>query len=126
MQDFSLQKGVRIAGQQLRRGEEEAVQLFFRRDSIRWVKRSRSIRWSLQLCDLEGKDFLRLDEHDLKTYVNNVVAVPADADLLNKYMEEMARAKRFILDGVRDHVLSHIAGKDIARQMWEALATLYE
>ena len=38
----------------------------------------------------------------------------------------MARAKRFILDGVRDHVVSHITGKDIAKQMWEALAILYE
>jgi len=38
----------------------------------------------------------------------------------------MKKTKRIILDGVRDHVVSHIAGKDSAQQMWEALATLYE
>ncbi len=65
-----------------------------------------------------------LDEHDLKTYIDSVVVVPTDADLLKKYKKEMAKVKRLILDGVQGHVVSHILGK--ARQMWEALATLYE
>lgn len=56
-----------------------------------------------------------LNEHDLKTYVDSVVVVPADADPLKKYKKEMAGAKRFFLDGVRYHVVSHIAGKDTAR-----------
>jgi len=38
----------------------------------------------------------------------------------------MAKAKRLILNKVRDHVVCHIVGKDIARQMWDALATLYQ
>lgn len=38
----------------------------------------------------------------------------------------MAKEKRLILNGVRDHVVSHIVGKDIAQKMWESLATLYE
>lgn len=33
-----------------------------------------------------------LDEHDLKTYVNNVVVIPADSDPLKKYEGEMAKA----------------------------------
>ena len=53
-----------------------------------------------------------------------MVVVPADLDPLKKYKGEMAKAKRLILDGVRDHVMCHIAGKDTTRQMWEALATL--
>jgi len=56
-----------------------------------------------------------LDEHDLKTYVNSVVVVPADADPLKKYKAEMGKTKRIILDGVRDHVVSYIAGKDTAQ-----------
>lgn len=67
-----------------------------------------------------------LDKHDLKMSVNSVVVVPVDANSLKRYNAEMAKTKRIILDGVRDHVVSHIAGKDTARQMWEALATLYE
>lgn len=40
--------------------------------------------------------------------------MPIDADPLKKYMAEMAKTKRIILDRVRDHVVSHIADKDIA------------
>ena len=36
-----------------------------------------------------------------------------------KYKKEMEKAKRLILDGVRDHVVSHMGGEDTARQMWE-------
>lgn len=67
-----------------------------------------------------------MDEPNLKTYVDNVVVVPTDPDPLKKYKGEMEKAKRLILDVVRDHVVCHISGKDTSRQMWEVLATLYE
>ena len=38
----------------------------------------------------------------------------------------MAKAKRLILDGVRDHVVCHIAVKETAKEVWDALATLYQ
>ena len=38
----------------------------------------------------------------------------------------MAKAKRMILDGVKDHIVSHVVGYNIAREMWEALSLLYE
>lgn len=66
------------------------------------------------------------NEHNLKTYVNSVVVVLVDPDPLKKYKAKMVKAKRLILDRVRDHVVCHIANKDTARQMWEALAMLYE
>ena len=66
-----------------------------------------------------------LDEHALKTYVDNVVAVLVDADPLKKYIAEMAKAKRIILDGVKDHMVCHVASKGTAKEMWDALATLY-
>jgi len=64
-----------------------------------------------------------LDEHDPKMYVDRVVVVPGDADRLKKYKAKMAKAKWLILDGVRDHVVCHIA---CAKEMWDALATLYQ
>jgi len=33
----------------------------------------------------------------------------------------MARAKCIILDGVKDHVVPHIAKKEMTVEMWEAL-----
>lgn len=38
----------------------------------------------------------------------------------------MAKAKWLILDRVRDHVVCHIVGKEMAKEMWNALATLYQ
>jgi len=38
----------------------------------------------------------------------------------------MAKAKRMILDGVRDHIVSHLAGKNISKEMWDAVATLFQ
>lgn len=44
-----------------------------------------------------------LDEHSLKIYVDSVVVVHVDLDSLKKYQAEMAKAKKMILDGVKDH-----------------------
>ena len=55
-----------------------------------------------------------------------MVVVAANPDPLKKYTTDMAKAKRLLLDGVKDHIVSHIATKDTAKQMWEALAALYE
>lgn len=38
----------------------------------------------------------------------------------------MAKAKRMILDKVKDHVVCHISGKGTAKEMWDALSTLYQ
>ena len=67
-----------------------------------------------------------LDEHDLKMYIDSVVVVPNDTDPLKKYKAEMVKGKWLILDGVRDHVVCHIIGKGTTKEMWDALATLYE
>ena len=105
---------MRIVGQQLRRGEEEEFDIFREmtsagsRDQYRLEGASNYVIWKAGISCL-------LDEHDLKTYIDSVVVVPADADPLKKYRKEMAKAKRLILDGVRDHMVSHIDGKDIAR-----------
>lgn len=67
-----------------------------------------------------------LDEYGLKPFIDVVIAIPTDANQLKEYRKEMARAKRLILDGVHDHIVSHIAGKGAAREMWETLTTLYQ
>ena len=67
-----------------------------------------------------------LDEHFLKVYVDNVVAEPADPNQLKKYKGEIAKAKRMILDGVKDHVVCHITSRGTAKEMWDALEMLYQ
>jgi len=56
-----------------------------------------------------------LVEYGLKAYVYAMVVVPQDAEQQKEYIKVMARVKWLILDGVWDHVVSHIVGKDIAK-----------
>ena len=67
-----------------------------------------------------------LEEYDLEAYVKSDIVVPADNDQKKKYKADQGKAKRFNLDGLRDHVLSHLQGKDTTREMWEALSSLDE
>ena len=67
-----------------------------------------------------------LDEYGLKEHSEKVLAVPTDADPLKKYEENQARTKRLIIDGVKDHVIPHIARKTSANDMWVALDTWYQ
>ena len=67
-----------------------------------------------------------MEEYDLGVYVNSVVVFLAHNDQKKKYNANQGKENRFILDGVRDHVVSHLQGKDIARDMWEAFSSLHE
>ena len=55
-----------------------------------------------------------------------MVVEPTYANPLKKYKAEMAKAKQLILDGVKDHVVCHIASKGTAKDILDALATLYQ
>lgn len=67
-----------------------------------------------------------LDEYSLKMYAKRVIAQLTDVDQLANYNMEMAKAKRLILDGVRDHIVSHVAIKNMAKEMWDALTSLHQ
>jgi len=66
-----------------------------------------------------------LDEHSVKTRQQHG-GCALDAYLLKKYRDEMAKAKRMILDRVKNHVICHIARKGTAKDMWDALSMLYQ
>jgi hypothetical protein len=59
--------------------------------------------------------------------VNSVVVVPA-ADLVALDLHEVkeAKAQRIIRDGVKDHLIPHLAKKKTAKKMWDALENLFE
>lgn len=88
------------------------------RDHDRLEDASNFVIWKVRMLFL-------LDEYGLKAYVDNVVAVLQDADQLKEYKKEMGKAKRLILDGVRDHIVSHISSKGSSKEMWDALVQLY-
>ena len=67
-----------------------------------------------------------LDRYCIKDFALKTIAIAVDLAENEKYEEAMARAKCIILDGVKDHVVSHIAEKDMTNEMWQALKKLYQ
>jgi hypothetical protein len=73
---------------------------------------------------------LLLEEAELWDIVNNTqsnpVIVPTDATLLAAFQKKNVKAKRMILDAIKDHVIPHVAGKANAYEMWASLTKLYQ
>lgn len=67
-----------------------------------------------------------MEAYGLRDHVEKVLATRTDAALLAKHDEAATHAKCFIMDGVKDHIIPHIAGKKTAQEMWKALTTLYD
>jgi len=66
-----------------------------------------------------------LDRHRIKVFCLRTMAIPVNPTKNEKYENAMVRAKCMILDGVKDHVIPHIAEKNTAKEMWDTLKTLY-
>jgi hypothetical protein len=73
---------------------------------------------------------LLLQESELWDIVENSttnpVTVPTDATLLAAYTKKSIKAKRIILDAIKDHLIPHVTGKTNAYEMWESLTKLYQ
>ena len=51
---------------------------------------------------------------------------PTDKDDLEEHEALEARAQRVILDGVKDHLIPHLAKKKTANDMWDTLKQLFK
>lgn len=89
------------------------------RDQDRLYRASNFVVWKARILSI-------LDRHRLKHFALKTIGIPVDPAENEKYEEAMARAKCIILVGVKDHVVPHIAEKDMANAMWEALMKLYQ
>ena len=60
-------------------------------------------------------------------FANTIVPVPAsDPIALDVHEVREAKTQRIILDGVKDHLIPHLAEKKTTNEMWDALKGLYE
>ena len=69
---------------------------------------------------------LLLEECELWEIVESVVIVPMDPTQLAELKKKNVKAKRIILDSVKDHIIPHVSGKNYAYQRWESLSNLYQ
>ena len=66
------------------------------------------------------------EESEVWDIVEKQPTIPTDVTLLAEFKKLNAKAKRLILDGIRDHIIPHVRGKDYAHEMWATLISLYQ
>ena len=69
-----------------------------------------------------------LEDNSLKDFIDQEVSKPAVADdsKLAEWKKCLARARRILLEGVRDHIVLSLHGKETPFSMWKTLKDLYQ
>ena len=67
-----------------------------------------------------------LEDNGLKDFIDQEVPKPTDATQLVEWKKCVARARRILLEGVRDHIVSNLHGKETPFSMWKTLKDLYQ
>ena len=66
-----------------------------------------------------------LEDNTLKDFIDKEVLKPTDATQLAESKKCVDRARRILLEGVRDHIVSNFHGKETSLLMWKTLKYLY-
>ena len=69
---------------------------------------------------------VELKEWKIWKFANTTITKSTDKDELEEHEMLEARAQRVILDGVKDHLIPHLAEKKTAKDMWDTLNQLFE
>jgi hypothetical protein len=84
---------------------------------------------------LEGIDNFRawkyrvmliLEENDLEGFVKEEVPKPEEDVAKEKYKKNLIKAKRIIVDSIKDHLIPHVSSLTTPKKMFDALSQLYE
>lgn len=91
---------------------------------------------SLRLEDrLEGANNFRswrtrilfvLEENDIQNHVRIEITEPEEEEEIFKYRKNEGKAKRILIDFVKDHLIPHIYEQETAKKMFDALVGLFE
>ena len=69
-----------------------------------------------------------LEDNGLKEFIDNDIPKPttADSQLLDARQKKVAKVRRILLVGVRDHIISSLHGKATPYAMWEAFTDVFQ
>ena len=86
--------------------------------------------YGLRLEYIAWKDRMEavLEDNGLKEFIHRDIPEPPlpNAQNLDEWKKCVARARRIILEGVRDHTVSSIHGKETSHSMWKELKDLFQ
>ena len=66
-----------------------------------------------------------LEDNGLKEFVDTDVQKPTDPAEVEVWQKKMAKCRRILLEGVKDHIVSSLHGKATPYLMWKALTDLF-
>ena len=69
---------------------------------------------------------LVLMENGIWEFVDYILTPFIDSTPLATHNQKDVKARRIILDAIKDHVIPHLSRKKTTREMWEALTKLYQ
>jgi hypothetical protein len=72
-------------------------------------------------CVWKYRIALILEENDLARFIKENVLEPVDATTKAKYHKDMVRAKRIIVDSIKDHLILQVSPKNSPKEMFDAL-----
>jgi hypothetical protein len=84
---------------------------------------------------LEGVDDFRawkyrvmliLEENDLVSFVEQDIEEPEGDEAKAKYKKDLIKAKRIIVDSIKNHLIPHVSTLKTPKQMMDALSRLFE
>ena len=67
-----------------------------------------------------------LDENEIQDYVKKDVTETKDVEEKAKYKKNEAKAKRILIDSVKDHLIPHIVELKTSKAKYDALVGLFE
>jgi hypothetical protein len=69
-----------------------------------------------------------LKDNGLKDYIDRDVPKPDATDTANldAWQNKVAKARRILLEGVRDHIVSSLHGKTTPHAMWKVLTDMFQ
>ena len=66
-----------------------------------------------------------LEDNGLKEFIDMDVQKPTDPAEVEAWQKKMAKCRRILLEGVKDHIVSSLHGKSSPYLMWKVLADLF-
>jgi len=67
-----------------------------------------------------------LYDNGLKEFIDAEVLKPTDAAQVEAWQKKTSKCQRILLEGVKDHILSSLHGKDSPYLMWKALKIYFK
>ena len=69
---------------------------------------------------------LYLEENEVKDFALTTVPIPDDATQLTPWRKNDVKARKILMDSVKNHLVSHLAKSETTKEMFDSLKKLFE